>query len=135
MSDYVHKKAVRLPLDFEGLGFEEPYDFEQVLKEKVPSLIRIRNKGFEVDVTDEGYYIDWTYYYTYGENSGDFGSARELTKKELKTIKPYFDKLGIDYNTKDLRLVDYCYYNGCEAPDYYDTTSKDESSLFTEFLR
>ncbi len=75
-------------------------------------------------------YIDWVYYSTYGEGSDDFGNVRMLTQRELNVIKPYFDKLGIDYKDEDLRLVDYCYYNCCEAPDYYDIKTIDDSELF-----
>lgn len=73
-------------------------------------------------------YIDWVYYSTYGEESGDFGFARMLTQKELDVIKPYFNKLKVSYKDEDLRVVDYCYYNCCEPTDYYKI--KDESKFF-----
>lgn len=72
--------------------------------------------------------MDWSFYDTYGEESGDFGNVRILTKNELNIIKPYFDMLDINYQDEDLRIVDYCYYNCCEPTDYYDI--QDESKNF-----
>ena len=83
-----------------------------------------------MECTDKGYYIDWVYYSTYGEESGDFGFARTLTQKELDVIKPYFDKLCVIYKDEDLRVVNYCYYNCCEAPDYYNVENGDDAHLF-----
>ena len=133
MSDYVHKKVVRLPFPKEILEIcntKDPYDCEKYLKEKLGDLWENRNKNsFELECTDKSEYIDWVYYHTYGEESGNWGNVRLLTDKELEVIKPYFDKLEISYKDSDLRAVDYCYYNCSECSDYYDI-GIDNSSLF-----
>jgi hypothetical protein len=133
MSDYVHKKVVRLPFPIEILNkcnTTEPHDCFNYFKEKLGDLYDNRNKNsFAIEYTDEGCYIDWVYYHTYGEESGDWGNVRLLSENELKVIKPLFDKLDITYKDSDLRLVDYCYYNSCEPYDYYDIDD-DESKLF-----
>ena len=133
MSDYVHKKVVRLPFPKEIISkcnADEPYDCEKYLKELLGELWGRKKNKFQLECTDSNYYIDWVYYSTYGEESGDFGFVRMLTKNELNTIKPYFDKLGVSYKDTDLRRVEYCYYNCCDAPDYYDIENNDDSHLF-----
>jgi len=131
MSDYVHKKVIRLPFPKEILercNTKDPYDCEKYLKEKLGDLWDT-HKGFDLELTDKSEYIDWVYYHTYGEESGDWGNVRLLSEKELEVIKPYFDKLEVSYKDSDLRLVDYCYYNCTECTDYYDINN-DESILF-----
>jgi len=133
MSDYVHKKAVRLPFPEEIIkkcNADDPWDCETYLKELLGELWNNHGKkSFNLECTDTSFYIDWVYYHTYGEESGDWGKVRLLTEKELEVIKPYFDKLGVEYNDEDLRLVDYCYYNCCECSDYYDLDDDDSSKF------
>lgn len=133
MSDYVHKKVVRLPFPDElkkKLNTDDPWDCVPYLKELLNDDWDSTRNSFELECTDKAVYIDWVYYSTYGEDSGDFGTARLLTQNELDTIKPYFDKLGVNYNDEDLRVVDYCYYNCCEPTDYYNIDNLDDSNLF-----
>jgi hypothetical protein len=133
MSDYVHQKVVRLPFPKEILkkfNTKDPYDCESYLKEKLGDLWENRgNKSFTLTQTDSAYYIDWVYYYTYGDESGDWGKVRLLTDKELEVIRPYFDKIGVAYKDEKLRLVDYCYYNSAEPNDDYELNN-DDSDLF-----
>ncbi len=134
MSDYVHNKVVRLPFPNEikeRCESNDVWDCEPYLKELLGELWDNRKKNhFTLECTDSGYYIDWVYYSTYGEESGDWGNVRLLTQQELNVIKPYFDKLGVNYKDEDLRVVDYCYYNSCEPPDYYNIKGEDDSNLF-----
>lgn len=134
MSDYVHNKVVRLPFPKEILkkcNTEDAYDCEHYLSDLLGELWDNNKKNsFNLVETDEAYYIDWVYYSTYGENSGDFGNVRMLSSNELKAIKPYFDKLQVKYKDEDLRAVEYCYYNCSEAPDFYDMKSIDDAELF-----
>lgn len=136
MSDYIHKKVVRLPFPKEIMHkckVDSVDNCESYLKELLGEFWDPRDgKGFQLEFTDEGYYIDWVYYYTYGYESGYFGFVRLLTQKELDVIKPYFNKLEIDYKDEDLRVVNYCYYNSCEAPDYYSIENIDDSDLFID---
>jgi hypothetical protein len=134
MSDYVHKKVIRLPFPNEILdkcNTTDPNDCFKYLKDLLGDYWE-NNKinSFELGFSDTDYYIDWEYYHTYGEKSDEHGYVRFLTQKELETIKPYFDKLNVNYQDNDLRIVDYCYYNSCEAPDYYDIPENDDSIDF-----
>ena len=134
MSDYVHAKVIRLPFPKEILNkfnTNDPEDCDSYLKEKLGELYSYNRNihKFKIEYTDDSVYLDWVYYHTYGEESGDFGFSRYLTKDELNVIKPYFDLLEIDYNTYDLRRVEYCYYNCCECSDYYEVDSDDSKLL------
>ena len=40
----------------------------------------------------------------------------KLETKEI--IRKIFDYIDMD----DVKLVEFCWYNGCDAPDYYDIT-------------
>lgn len=134
MSDYLHKKVVRLPFP-KGMikkNGEDPWDSVDDLRE---ALGELWDNGdvytFKLGFSDEADYIDWCYYRTYGKEAGDWGNVRLLTEKELEIIKPYFDRLKQPYKNNDLRVVDYCYYNCSEPPDYY-SLPEDESMLFLQ---
>ena len=128
MSDYEHKKAIRLPITeplIRKIGFDDIEDFieqfDELVNEKCPELYH-----FETEVTDERSYIDLALYYSYGEECGDWEKASYLSDKEKDFFAPYFDKLGITFETDDLRKVDYCWYNCCEPPDCYNVDDDDD---------
>ena len=60
MSDYVHKKVVRYPLQglMDKLNVEDPYDCDDYLKDKLGSLYN-RDLGFEIEITDKNNYLDF----------------------------------------------------------------------------
>lgn len=133
MSDYVHQKVVRLPFPkaiLDKCETDDPWECETHLKELLGNLFNNREKNsFELTFTDTAYYLDWVYYSTYGDESGDWGHVRYLTDKEFEVIEPMFEKLCVPFTKEELRLVDYCYYNCCEPSDYYEV-KQDESSKF-----
>ena len=134
MSDYKHEKIVRLPFPKDILkrcSTEDVDDCCDYLKDKLGELWENREKNsFQIGYSDSAYYIDWCYYSTYGEETGEWGNVRLLTEKELEIITPYFDKLGVVYEDEDLRVIDYCYYNCAEPDDYYHINLIDHSSIF-----
>lgn len=135
MSDYVHKKAIRLPITeplIRKFGFNDMEDFieqfDQLVNEKCPELYHCGDRipYFETEATDERSYIDLVLYYSYGEECGDWEKASYLSDKEKDFFAPYFDKLGITFETDDLRKVDYCWYNCSEPPDCYNVDDDDD---------
>lgn len=143
MSDYIHKKAIRLPItkslirkvqfsnteDFIEQDIEDFIEnFDQRVNEKCPELHHCsdRTPYFEVEVTDERSYIDLVLYYSYGKEYDDWEKASYLSDKEKEFFVPYFDKLGIVFEPENLRKVDYCWYNCCEPPDCYDVDNDDD---------
>lgn len=142
MSDYVRIKAIRYrpsQRDLEALGFEKPRDLWD-LEEKMPKL-------FGYDVTEPArrdgkpyfsieccynekeeelkYYIDYVLKYNYGEDAGDWGKTRELCAKELTKYDSIFEPIFGKQMSGAFKLVEYCYYNCCEAPDYFDAIYDD----------
>ena len=131
MSDYVHKKVVRYPLQglMDKLNTKDPDDCEEYLKEKLGSLYS-RECGFEIEITDKNSYLDFVYYNTYGESSGDFGNVRLATESEYNTLLPYLKLVfQCEIYKSRLRVVEYSYYNCCECTDYYELPSRNDDTF------
>ena len=122
MSDYVHNKQVLYPITRELLD-----------KMGVADSSEIEDKLYPADHLDMEYFVDYSgtgesneylayeLYSDYGEESGDFGRSRFLTEKEQEKYKELFSEV-IPEDLIDpslFKYVDYCYYNCCEADDYY----------------
>lgn len=134
MSDYLRRKVIRYPFPQEILkkcNTKEAWDCENFLIKKLGDLFNSSSniKRFNIEITDKAEYIDWIYYETYGEESGDFGNASFLTQNEINIIKPYFEKLEIEIDDSKFRKVDYCYYNCSECIDYYNLEELTEEEL------
>lgn len=134
MSDYVHEKVIRCPISYIkenlNLDIEDPNEIEDFLYKKQPELFKRANKKyFSLEYTDSSVYLDWTYFHTYGEEAGDWGTSRYLTDKEFEVMKGIYDQIGIILLPREnvLRRVEYCYYNGCECEDYYELDNDDDS--------
>ena len=57
-----------------------------------------------------------------GDSDGEYGKVRELYNSEKDKYRNIFQQLGaIDMDK--VRLVEFCWYNATDAPDYYDLES------------
>lgn len=122
MSNYVRAKVIRMKIT------KEQYNNEKYFKEIYGYLFGDYKKDknyFELECSDNDYYLDFVLYYTYGEEIGSFGNVRLLTNKEFEFIKQLFQKVNPEIKLEDLRYVDYCYYNCCECEDYFDIIEED----------
>lgn len=128
MSDYVRKKCVRFKIPqniidelkndndwlvdllLEKFQLKDSYDTENDFT---------INDGYDYDNRKEDYFLDYQLEYEYGA-SGDFENVRLLTDTEFqkysKMFAKYFNEIGRD----ELRLVEYCYYNGVDEPSVYE---------------
>ena len=138
MSTYVREKVLRLPLegfqleDFKKMITEklEPLgitaedvddDFLWAMEKAFPDICGYGDIGkFQWSPTYPRQFIDFVLDYEY-DCDGEYGKVRELYPSEKVKYLPIFQKLlsGLD-SLDDVRLVEFCWYNGCEAPDYYD---------------
>lgn len=138
MSDYVREKVLRLPVecfqleDFKisvakklaeiGTPVDDVDDDLHWYTEKAfPEVWGYGDRGkFQWSPTYPREFVDLVLDYEYG-SEGDWGKVRELYPTEKAKYLPIFQKVlpGLE-NLDDVRLVEYCWYNGCEAPDYYD---------------
>jgi hypothetical protein len=138
MSTYVKEKVLRLPIegfqleDFKKMITEklEPLgitaedvddDFLWAMEKAFPDICGSGDVGkFQWSPTYPRQFIDFVLKYEH-DCEGEYGKVRELYPSEKAKYLPVFQKLLPDLATMDdVRLVEFCWYNGCEAPDYYD---------------
>ena len=122
MSDYVRNKQVLYPVTKEllkKLNCDDIYDLE----ENFPARSKFEVEGF-IDYSGTKNYNRYLAYEldsNYGTESGEFGRARFLKPAEQEKYKKLFSEV-IPEDLIDptlFKYVDYCYYNCCEADDYY----------------
>ena len=111
MSDYCREKVLRYPVD------EDPWDIE----ERFTSLFKGCRElpTFQVAPT-ESRFIDYILESDYGCDCGDWGRNRALSENEKEKYKKVFEQIFPSIDMNKVRLVEYCWYNCSEAPDYYD---------------
>ena len=122
MSDYESNKQVLYPVTkelLEKINCNDIYDLE----EKFPSKSNFTIEGF-IGYSGTGAYNQYLAYKvssTYGEESGEFGRSRFLKLSEQEKYKKLFSEV-IPEDLIDpslFKYVDYCWYDCCEADDYY----------------
>jgi hypothetical protein len=132
MSTYVREKVLRIPMERLNMGniknaLTEKYedyedDFSYYLEEAFPDIFSYGTKyKFQIAPTEEGF-IDYVLEYEWDAN-GEYGRTRALSDNEKEKYRPVFAQIDPDINMDFVRLVDFCWYNCCEAPDYYDDTN------------
>lgn len=116
MSDYQHEKVIRCKVDLKRLKIEDIFDLENLY----PNLFGYGSiNQLNVAPVEELEYIDYVLYNEY-DNAGEFGYTRYLTEDEQEKYLPIFKQIFPDVKVDDLRAVDFCWYNCCEAPLYFD---------------
>ncbi len=125
MSTYVKYKEVMYPIteeDIKKIGFDNFEDYWDTF-----SWNYQENDNFELqypitEIDDKwvgNYYLCYILEYEWGCNSNDFGKNRLLTPTEQAKYKEIFSKKLKDVEPLKFKLVEFCYYNACDAPDYY----------------
>lgn len=113
MSEYCHRKAVRMKISEEEackiFGVDDKWDIMDCLEKT----------EFEVAPTNQ-FFIDYNLPFR-NDAEGDWGRTRELYYSEYMKYSAKFEKLLKDRIVKpsELRLVEYCWYDCSEAPDYF----------------
>lgn len=139
MSTYVREKVLRIPRHKMNFAYvvrilEEKFPNEDVMDDlnfyiesALPNLFDYATVGkFQIAPTEENY-IDYVLEYEL-DADGEYGKTRALYDNEKKKYEPIFQKIDPNINMDYVRLVEFCWYNGTEAPDYYD----DENDSFYE---
>ena len=124
MSCYCKMKVLRIPYEPQEWGWRN-FDPQEDSCEYV-------EKHFSEDVFDpygrklhtfrfaptESPFVDYILEYD-GDSDGEYGKVRELYNSEKDKYRNIFQQLGpIDMDK--VRLVEFCWYNATDAPDYYD---------------
>lgn len=118
MSDYCREKVLRYPVNEDPWEIEDKYSNLFTTYKGLPS--------FQVAPTDSNF-IDYVLESDYGCSYGDWGKNRALSDNEKDKYKKVFEQIFPDIDMNKVRLVEYCWYNCSEAPDYYDKESDDFS--------
>lgn len=114
MSDYSRFKVLRYPITEDDRDRIDEMSTYMGFRE-------IKGCGyFEVTGTDRRLYLDYVLKHTYGDECGEFGKIRDLSELEQNSFRHLFTQFFPEIDMKAVRLVDYCWYNCCEPPDYYD---------------
>lgn len=120
MSDYVRNKQVLYPVTKELL---DRLNISNIFDLAFPRGSKFGAEGF-IDyggTEDYNKYLAFTLDSDYGVESGEFGRSRFLNPSEQEKYKKLFSEV-IPEDLIDptlFKYVDYCYYNCCEADDYY----------------
>lgn len=118
MSDYVRNKVLRIPFN-KYFPDKNIWDFEAEHLEIFNPCYN-KKEYFEIPITENNRYIDYVLNHNYGQDCGDFGHTRLLTATEKEIYTDVFKAIIPNIDMDDVHYVDYCYYNCCEAPDYYE---------------
>lgn len=131
MSTYVKEKVLRIPRDKLNFTYitkklEEKFPDEDIMDDlgyyienAFPDLFDYGTKNkFQLAPTEEEF-IDYVLDREW-DCDGDYGKVRDLYESEKEKFKPIFQQLDLDINMDYVRLVEFCWYNGSEAPDYYE---------------
>lgn len=126
MSDYVRNKVLRAPFPE---TFLKKYNTDNDIA-KVANFIAFNEspklgKYFEISITTGSVYLDLVLDHSYGDECGEFGIVRELNKEQQDRYRLIFEQIIPDIDMSTVRYVDYCWYNCCEAPDYYEIEELD----------
>ena len=124
MSDYCKQKVLRVPLDKYNFVCAEEY--KDYLKDR--NMLEYLQYG-EVDAFQiaptERLFLDLVLEYNYGGECNEYGKTRALSDKEKFKYNTVFKTMLPNVNMNDVRLVEFCWYNCSEAPDYYDEENDD----------
>ena len=123
MSTYVREKVLRIPMDKLNISFteEEMDDLGWAIEKKFPEIFNYGTVGkFQLAPTC-GDFVDFLLDKEW-DADGEYGKIRTLSDREKTKYLPEFQKIDPNVNMDFVRLVEFCWYNGCEAPDYYDET-------------
>ena len=131
MSTYVREKVLRIPMERINLDYiksviTQKYpnenhedDFSWYLESALPDVFDYATVGkFQIAPTESPFF-DYVLDYEY-DADGEYGKTRALYESEKAKYLPVFQKIDPNIDMNYVRLVEFCWYNGCEADDYYD---------------
>lgn len=130
MSSYVREKVLRIPVTLSELNMEDTDDLTCDLEEKYPALFEYAQpRCFQIAPTKE-LFLDYLLEYDWDSN-GEYGRVRELYPSEKERYKAIFQQILPNVNMNLVHLVEFCWYNCTEAPDYY-SMDKNKDKFYEE---
>lgn len=118
MSDYCHRKVIRMKISEEEackiFGVDDGWGVSDLLEKT----------EFEIAPTSD-FFLDYVLS-SRNDAEGDWGKVRTLSASEYSKYEKLFNEL-FGYQLRcypdDFRLVEYCWYDCSEAPDYFDEST------------
>lgn len=116
MSEYCHRKVIRMKMSKEEarmiFGSDDVWYISDLLEKT----------NFEIAPTS-AFFLDYVIY-SRNNAEGDWGRTRKLYPSEYTKYSSKFEELlNIVVMPSELRLVEYCWYDCSEAPDYFDEST------------
>lgn len=122
MSDYRYMRVIRCKVDMNKIEVSSLWDLE----DKFPELFDISQSNyFEKAPVEEENYLDYVLESKGSYDGGDWGKVRYLTDNEAAKYLPLFKQIYPDVEEKDLRAVEYCWYDCSEAPLYFNVVEEE----------
>ena len=133
MSTYVRHKVLRIPWDKVNMSsiyeiIKEKHqdddifdDLSWYLETDFPELFKYSRVGYFQQSPTCRLFLDYMIDYEY-DADGEYGKTRALYDCEKEKYLPIFQQIDPNIDMNLVQLVEYCWYNGCEAYDYYDDT-------------
>lgn len=121
MSDYKYMRVIRCKVDMNKIKVSSIWDLE----DKFPDLFDISLPRYFVKApVEEENYLDYVLEskVSYGE---DWGKSRYLTDNEAVKYLALFSQIYPDVKKKDLRAVEFCWYDCSEAPLYFNVVEEE----------
>ncbi len=124
MSTYVREKVLRIPYEKTGWQhrFKDPEAARDYCEENFKDLFNYGTVGEFQFAPTESTFIDFVIEREYDADEGEYGKVRDLYPTELNTFSKLFAQIMPDADFTAIRVVEFCWYNCCEADDYYEYT-------------
>lgn len=126
MSDYHREKVLRIPFEDMGLNPDSFDDVGHDLWQMFGDIFywnSLREGKFDVAPTSQ-WFIDFILESEYGADCGEWGRVRALTANEKNKYTDVFRKINPNVDMNKVHLVEFCWYNCSEAPNYYSMDKK-----------
>lgn len=122
MSDYRYMRVIRCKVDMNKIGVSSIWDLEN----KFPDLFDISlPRYFEKAPVEEENYLDYVLESKVSYDDGNWGKSRYLTNNEAVKYLALFSQIYPDVERKDLRAVEFCWYDCLKAPLYFNVVEEE----------
>lgn len=122
MSDYRYMRVIRCKVDMNKIGVSSIWDLEDKFHDLFDMSLP---RYFEKAPVEEENYLDYVLKPEVSYDGGDWGKSRYLTDNETAKYLPLFKQIYPDVEEKDLRAVEYCWYDCSEAPLYFNVVEEE----------
>lgn len=125
MSSYVREKVLRVPVILSDFNILDTDDLICELEHEYPSLFDYATPNMFQIAPTENLYLDYVLEYEW-DAYGEYGKVRELYPSEKEKYFPIFKQILPKINMNMVHLVEFCWYNCTEAPNYYSLNGNND---------